>query len=94
MTFQYFDGTQWVAEWNSDDIGGLPLAVEIVLVLSDARPDDKTSPLQSLDTDEKPPTERTYRLVVHLPTATVPTTSSATTETEGATPLPAEGAMP
>lgn len=94
LTFQYFDGTQWLADWNSDDLGGLPLAVEIVLVLSDARPEDTTSSLQPPEIDEKPPTERTYRLVVALPTATLPTTSTETTETEGTTPPPAEGAMP
>ncbi len=32
--FDYFDGTEWVAEWNSDERGGIPLAVKITLILA------------------------------------------------------------
>jgi hypothetical protein len=66
LTFQYFDGTEWLPDWNSDDLGGLPKAVEITLILqptyalSENRLDD--------DLDSVPP-EQTFKLVVHLPAA-------------------------
>jgi hypothetical protein len=78
ITFQYFDGTQWLAEWDSDANGGLPLAVEILLIMSDADHDQEDSTLQADTTaNGQQPTERTYRLVVRLPTATIPTTDPA-----------------
>ena len=93
LSFQYFDGYQWLADCDSDQYGGLPLAVEILLVMSDADPDATDSPLQA-DTkaDGSAPTERTYRLVVRLPTATIPTTDPAAvgTEAEDAQTLPQE----
>ncbi len=33
LTFAYFDGTQWLTEWNTEELGSLPLAVEITLVM-------------------------------------------------------------
>jgi hypothetical protein len=82
ISFQYFDGTQWLADWDSDEYGGLPLAVEILLIMSDSDPDAIGSPLQAdTTTDGAAPTERTYRLVVNLPTATIPTTDPAAEET-------------
>jgi hypothetical protein len=67
LTFQYFDGTDWLPDWNSDDLGGLPKAIEIVLIL---QPTFALSDNQYADqpTDEPPP-EQTFRLVVHLPAA-------------------------
>ena len=93
LSFQYFDGTQWLADWNSDEYGGLPLAVEILLIMSDADPDATESPLEADTTAAgSVPTERTYRLVVHLPTATIPTTDPAAEAagTEAAETLPME----
>jgi len=97
LSFQYFDGIQWLTDWDSDQIGGLPLAVEIILIMDDADPDAAESPLAAdTTTDGSVPTERTYRLVVHIPTATIPTTdpaaeAAATGETAETTPM---GTMP
>jgi type II secretory pathway pseudopilin PulG len=73
LSFQYFDGIQWLADWDSDQYGGLPVAVEILLTMSDADPDATDSPLEADVTSEgRIPTERTYRLVVRLPTTAFP----------------------
>ena len=33
LAFQYWDGAEWTTDWDSDELGGLPLAVEIVLTI-------------------------------------------------------------
>jgi type II secretory pathway pseudopilin PulG len=33
VVFRYFDGTEWWDEWDSDELGGIPTAVEIDLTL-------------------------------------------------------------
>jgi hypothetical protein len=65
LQFQYFDGTQWLADWNSDEAGGLPTAVEIIMAiqpgLADAAAEsDSAAPL---------PPAQIFRQVVHLPIA-------------------------
>lgn len=78
LSFQYFDGVQWLTDWDSDQYGGLPLAVEILLVMSDAAPELADSPLSAeTNADGNPPTERSYRLVVRLPTASIHTLNAA-----------------
>ncbi|MEX2120970.1 MAG: prepilin-type N-terminal cleavage/methylation domain-containing protein [Pirellulales bacterium] len=58
IQFEYFDGYEWLTEWDSDASQGLPMAVEIAIAL-----DSQADPSQ-ID-----PEENTYRLVVHLPSA-------------------------
>jgi prepilin-type N-terminal cleavage/methylation domain-containing protein len=87
VQFQYFDGTEWLAEWNSDDQGGLPTAIEVVLTMgapensSDA---PAATPLgQPLDETTQP----TYRMVVHLPVGGItPAAEESTEMTESADP--------
>lgn len=38
VEFSYFDGIQWQIFWNSDDMQGLPMAVQIKITLADAAP--------------------------------------------------------
>lgn len=38
IEFAYFDGTQWLFEWNSDTYGALPMAINIRLTLGSATP--------------------------------------------------------
>lgn len=58
IRFQYFDGAAWRADWDSDLLGGLPRAVEIIMEVrasgSHKRSDEAV---------------RTYRMVVALPIA-------------------------
>ncbi len=67
LQFQYFDGEGWLPDWNSDDMGGLPVAVEIVLTIQPTYA--MTEEYLARQTDNQPPPEQTYRLVVHLPAA-------------------------
>ncbi len=72
LEFAYFDGTEWLLEWDSDEIGGLPLAVEIVIGIAPATSTAQTSVTGMLTetsaTDEE---MSVYRLVVHLPVSEI-----------------------
>jgi hypothetical protein len=70
LAFQYWDGVEWLPEWNSDDSGGLPLAVEIVMTIQPTRAmtEEEIADV-GMSSKTIPPAEQTYRLVVHLPTA-------------------------
>jgi hypothetical protein len=97
LSFQYFDGYQWLTDWDSQQFGGLPKAVEITLVLADAQRAERE---QMLDTPNvASPTEqlgeRTYRLVVHLPAAKLPAATGAVgTDPSMLDPSMSGGAMP
>ncbi|ADB18327.1 hypothetical protein Psta_3668 [Pirellula staleyi DSM 6068] len=83
MQVQYFDGSQWLTEWNSDSAGGLPVAVEIVLVLTTVGVDPETA-----EDSENPSliaaanATRQFRMVVHLPHAIPAATREATAAAE------------
>lgn len=68
VTFRYFDGAQWLEEWDSTARNELPKAIEILLTLRDEQPaagvivyDEETDPYALPQT--------THRMVVPLPTA-------------------------
>ncbi len=63
---RYFDGEEWVEQWDSEENGGFPPAVEIVLILDPARSRDGNN-YQYAGFD--PDTMQSYRAVIHLPTA-------------------------
>jgi prepilin-type N-terminal cleavage/methylation domain-containing protein len=83
LEFRYFDGTEWLFDWDSSLQGSLPLCVEILVTLRAAPPGGGLDPL-ALQSIPALPDDRTYRLVVHLPAATMnaagatATSSSAT----------------
>lgn len=67
VTFRYYDGGQWLEEWDSTARNALPKAIEIVITLRDEQPTESL-----LNTDEATPyafPETTHRMVVPLPTA-------------------------
>jgi len=86
IAFRYWDGTAWVSDWNSDEMGGLPLAVEIVMTMADANAVETSNPpAQNFATSTTTATEPTYRIVVSLPTASLPPpVEETTTETDPA----------
>ncbi len=71
ITFRYWNGTEWASEWNSDDMGGLPLAIEVVMTMADANAVAPASTTNFAATTDGS-TDATYRIVVHLPTASLP----------------------
>lgn len=67
LQFQYFDGTGWLADWNSDELGGLPVAVEVTITI---QPTYAMSDAGLAETAaDKIPPEQVYSLIVHLPAA-------------------------
>jgi hypothetical protein len=95
LAFQYFDGTAWVTDWDSDAMGGLPQAVEIVLTVE---PTYGMTEAEIADLETEPPPPRTYRHVVKIPTARLAppatTEEAAATDATGATTPSTSAASP
>lgn len=71
LQFMYFDGASWTSEWDSASMEGLPVAIEITVILQsleEQRAKDASNQLASATTEES--NERLYTLTVNLPTAT------------------------
>ena len=87
IMFQYFDGYQWYSEWDSNSLGGLPLAVEVILYMQPRDSLDESG-MPMLDPTLTEETSRgvvqgqlVYRLVVRLPTAR-PASTTGSSELE------------
>jgi hypothetical protein len=92
LEFQYFDGTQWLTQWDSSQQQGLPVAVKIsVYVLSESPLD--TVPSRRISTPSATPLspENVYSLVVHLPTAVPVTSDGSSTGSSSSSGLDAVG---
>lgn len=64
LQFRYFDGVEWVEEWDSVTYGALPTAIEITLGFEP--PDANVAPMLAQTASVL---TETYRLVVALPLA-------------------------
>ncbi len=80
LEFQYFDGSQWLSEWDSDQMGGVPLAVQVAVQIDTGRTDERTARKRDAGAATDLVAPRVYRLVVQLPAAEPLTTSSETDE--------------
>jgi len=72
IEFRYFDGTEWVEEWDSDDRGGLPVAVDIAIGITPVRRrDNQAASWQTINVSTTTEDDELliYRLLVHLPAA-------------------------
>ena len=79
LEFQYFDGTEWLDEWDTEEEGGLPVAVLIEIWVAspseiadrEERERDLTSRFRVDSEDETLAGAygQPYRLVVELPVA-------------------------
>jgi prepilin-type N-terminal cleavage/methylation domain-containing protein len=74
IQFRYFDGQEWLEQWDSSTTNCLPTAVEIQLQLT-----------RHPATSRQAPTAVVYRLVVYLPAAQATTQSNTESTTETAT---------
>jgi len=85
LEFRYFDGLEWQVEWDSEQMGGLPVAVEITVGID---PTGGADP-ETLDSREAGQlaavdmSEYLYRLVVHLPVARPTALDDASLESGG-----------
>jgi hypothetical protein len=71
LEFAYFDGASWASEWDSVAMQGLPVAIEIRLMLQLTDGSQQTATLNPLASlSEEIPDEKMYTLTVNLPTAT------------------------
>ena len=84
IEFAYYDGTEWADYWDSDEQGGLPVAVQIALVFTAAPRGGRSASGRALSdpglaTEVEP---IVYRLLVHLPSAR-PISGEGPSEGEG-----------
>lgn len=82
VEFAYFNGTEWLSEWDSEELGGLPMAIDVRIMLAT---DAATRNPASATSAARSETGTTmYRLLVHLPNAepTALEDSTATDEME------------
>jgi prepilin-type N-terminal cleavage/methylation domain-containing protein len=78
IEFQYYDGTEWLTEWNSDEMCCLPTAVRITVVLTERAEADGTNQAynSTLPTMATASADQIYSLMVRLPTAKPAATST------------------
>ncbi len=71
LEFRYFDGNEWRIEWDSQQLGGLPVAVEITIGIDPGHGLDVNSVdvARMREMSMADMSEFMYRLVVRLPTA-------------------------
>lgn len=65
LGFRYFDGSDWLPNWNSEEMGGFPLAIEITIVIDPARTSANNQTYSYTGFNQQ--TMEQYRQVVHLP---------------------------
>jgi hypothetical protein len=83
VEFQYFDGTEWLYEWDSEEQEGLPVAVKITVLLApDAAVDAESGVVNQTYSSTQIQPDQMYSLTVRLPTAK-PVTSDTTTDSSG-----------
>jgi hypothetical protein len=83
IEFQYFDGAEWLMEWDSSAKGGLPVAVRILLAIRKEQGSLEEMDVASVgvgSTGLETP-HKIYSLTVRIPIAE-PTAESSTTTTE------------
>jgi hypothetical protein len=72
LEFRYFDGLQWLWEWDSELMEGLPLAVEIMIEIAPMDRDTGARTVSSSEYEgEYLQGDQVYRQVVRLPTADI-----------------------
>lgn len=70
ITMRYFNGEEWQNEWDSEEAGSFPFAIEVVVVIDPQRADPNEENYRFNGYD--PETMQLYRSVIHLPTAGTP----------------------
>lgn len=95
LQFMYFDGAGWTEEWDSTSMEGLPVAIEITLILGDPeQPETATTSFNPFgSTSEEEESERYYTLTVNLPTALTADEKTQASQTEEETSLSQTGAL-
>ncbi|MEW4561708.1 hypothetical protein AB1K70_04235 [Bremerella sp. JC770] len=72
LQFRYFDGYAWLEEWDSEAMGGLPMAVDVIIAIRDH---DMTQALLADGAIDVPvedgtnPVGQVFRRLIRIPTA-------------------------
>ncbi len=76
LIFRYFDGYEWYEEWDSEVLGGLPLAVDVILAIRDYETTQALLNEEPVDEPTNTNTEisnpalgKVYRRLVRIPIA-------------------------
>lgn len=96
LEFRYFDGTQWLTQWDTSTLMSLPIAIEVLLAL---QPPADASALSTMLAPSPAGSVAEegwsyYRMVVHLPTGGMPATTSSSTEDAAETDASTSGVTP
>lgn len=84
LQFRYFDGTQWLSDWDTESLGSVPTAVEISIVLDSAVTDAEAAAEDAtVSLFEVVDPQQIHRLVVYLPVSE-PIDSTGTTSSSSA----------
>ena len=67
IQFRYFDGEEWREEWDSEEEGGCPVAIEVVITLDPQRGLTESAARQQTNPEEL----EVLRTVVYLPVAEI-----------------------
>lgn len=96
LEFRYFDGTQWLTQWDTSALQSLPIAIEVLLALQPPTEASTASALIGMTTMNTTAEVNGsyYRMVVHLPTGGRAPTTQATTEETAATDTNSSGVTP
>lgn len=81
IEFQYFDGVEWLMEWDTEYQEALPMAIQIVLMVTTMDPNQA----ETADVLEVESATRYYRLVVNVPGGEVATDTTTTDTGAGTT---------
>lgn len=86
IEFRYFDGKQYLMQWDTASTTALPVAVEIAIWVK--------SPVSGRDATARDETATPYRVVVALPTGEYPPDTSALSTTEEESTSNSQGNAP
>ncbi len=81
IEFSYFDGLEWLTQWDTSELGGLPMAVKVRVWIRPREQPNET-PTPQLPNSEGPQEgDIPYELTIHLRNA-MPTSDAETGSTE------------
>ena len=86
LEFRYFDGQQWLSAWDSEELGGLPMAIEVAIAVEDDTGDPRpgngsATNSNNLSSAQSAQNVRIYHQVIRIPSAD-PTSNEEAFETD------------
>jgi len=85
IAFRYWNGTEWVDSWDSEEEEALPVAVEVTLTIRPIRDPGELVSADQLAIDEDEEQWLTYTRIIHLLAAEAASEDETSEETSGET---------